>query len=228
MKRPLVLLHGYSSVHGRENSVELILNTNSFKPDIIELDIRKSCDGIIFCHHGKIPFGVLFAFFLRFYKFSSIRKHWKIDALVEVLAAIQGAPILFLDFKQGNIRPEEITAILDRFAFREIWLATYSLRYLERLKKALGDRYKYVYNWGFYRFNHSLKRAREIGIFGFHLFCSQCTAEKIEQIKKAGLQFWVFPHGIDRMRFLNLTKTWEALMIPYDDLEQVKAERKYF
>lgn len=51
-KNFLVMAHGHSSAQGRENSLDFVKNSLIYKPDIIELDLRKSADGVLFCFHG--------------------------------------------------------------------------------------------------------------------------------------------------------------------------------
>ncbi len=221
MKRLLVMAHMGGKDHGQENSVEAVTVAQHYCPDIIELDVRKSSDGILYCHHGSVPFGMLFAFFFRFFKFSQISKWTNANTLEEALAAIKGNPIIFLDLRGSMVEPRDLDTILSKFSFAAVWLASRSFAHIRLLKNFFGERFLYVYNLAFLRFNFSMKRAKKEGINIFQIFFWQCTQENINAIKKSGMDYAVCSFFQSRKQYIERAKQWNSLWIYYDDLAQI-------
>ena len=207
--------------HGRENSVEAILDVNRYKPDIIELDVRKSADGVVFGFHGSLPFGFLFAYFLRFFKFRTFKKYFQLDTLSELLAAVKGNPIIYLDIKQRNISPQDFQNVLKNFPQYEIWFAPYSLSYLQELKSFFGKRYKYAYNFGFFQFDKCLEQAKKIGIDSFQIFFWQLNPEILRKIKESGLDYALSLFLLSKKRYFELLQKCHSLWICCDDLKHL-------
>lgn len=216
MNRPIVSAHAGGKAHGKPNSVDAILATSHHKPDMIELDLRKSRDGVLYCHHGIIPL----AEFWRLFSFKTIKKLLKVDTFQDVLKAIDSDKILYIDIKQRNINAKDIKQAFEPFHFKTIWIAAFSLKYLDRVKKGLGDKFKYVYNFGFFLFNHSLKRAKEIGIDMHQIFFWQCTDEHLKKIKAAGLDYTLNSYPLSRMKYERLAKKINSYYIYYGNLEE--------
>ena len=142
---PLVLAHMGGAGHGRENSIEAIKATLPYGPDIIEVDVRKSKDGVLYCHHGSIPFGIALAQFFRLMTFKRIKRiAGERNTLEEVLNAIPNDTTVFLDVKDRRIRPEELQQLLRER--KSVWLGIYSYKHLKELRSVLGEQYVYVLN----------------------------------------------------------------------------------
>ena len=65
MRKPLIMAHRINTREAYKKSASA---------DIIEIDVRKSRDSVLFCFHGGIPFGLISAYFLRFLPWSTIKK----------------------------------------------------------------------------------------------------------------------------------------------------------
>jgi len=154
---PLIMVHARGNINFRENSIEFIKYSNNLKPDIIELDIRKSKDNVIFCLHGSIILGQIYNYFSKYRYFHKINKNGKINTLSELLSNIDYNPILYLDLKQSNITFLDIDMILSKFKFKKIYIAAYSLPYLENLMKNTNNNYKYSLQIPLFRINKFLK-----------------------------------------------------------------------
>ena len=80
----------------RENSEEVCrVATTKDYIGIIELDVRKSRDGVLYCYHGTLLqylFGFIFS-----QKFSDIKKKYGVDSLKEILEVITEDKTVFLD-----------------------------------------------------------------------------------------------------------------------------------
>jgi glycerophosphoryl diester phosphodiesterase len=72
---PLIMAHKGGTAYGRENSLQAIRRSIEIMPDIIvEVDVRKSRDGVLYCHHGSEPFGIIAASFFSLLSFAQIQK----------------------------------------------------------------------------------------------------------------------------------------------------------
>jgi len=52
--KPLILTHRGGDCFATENSVEAVQQSLRYKPGIIELDVRKNSDGILYCFQGNL------------------------------------------------------------------------------------------------------------------------------------------------------------------------------
>ncbi len=142
---PLVLAHMGGAAHGRENSIEAIQGALSYKPDIIEVDLRKSRDGVLYCHHGSIPFGYMVAHFYKYLPFTVIEfLARKRDTLAEIFEAIPDTTTVFLDLKDKHIDAADVQPFLKDRA--NVWIGVYSYERLRALRDVLGEEHVYVLN----------------------------------------------------------------------------------
>ncbi|MEA2701793.1 MAG: glycerophosphoryl diester phosphodiesterase [Candidatus Parcubacteria bacterium] len=96
----LVMAHRGGYVYGRENALETVQKALAARADIIELDVRKSRDGILYCHHGSVPWGIMAASFFGLLTFAQIeRLVGKRATLNAMLASIPLDTLIYLDVK---------------------------------------------------------------------------------------------------------------------------------
>jgi hypothetical protein len=140
------MAHGGGSAHGRENAIETIKKALLFKPDIIEVDVRRSRDGIVYCHHGSEPWGTVAAAFFLLLSFKQIQRLvGQRDTLQEVLANIPEHTDVYIDLKDIWITAKDLKSILN--GRKGIWVAPFgSVNWLKRLRAELGDGYFYSFN----------------------------------------------------------------------------------
>jgi len=144
-RSPLVLAHRGGKAHGRENDAETITRALAYKPDIVEVDVRKSKDGVLYCHHGSVPLGVSVAQLYRFFTFAKItRMLGKRDTLEKILEVIPEDVVVCLDLKDKRITSSELLAVIRHT--RPVWVVVYSMKHLTELRQAMGDRVAYVHN----------------------------------------------------------------------------------
>jgi hypothetical protein len=142
---PLVMAHSNGWVYGRENSLAGVKQALSFKPDIIELDVRKSRDGVLYCHHGIVPIGVFGAQFLGFFSFKRIvRIIGQRETLKEIMQAIPESVDIYLDIKSSRIHSSDLQSIIA--GRKNTWVTAYSVRQLKELRKGLGEQFLYAFN----------------------------------------------------------------------------------
>lgn len=216
--KPLILAHSRGKGFGKENSLERLQHQLQFNPDIVELDLRKSRDNVIFCYHGSIPLGYIAAYFLQFMKYKTITKLVHATPLTDYLKPIKGNPVIYCDIKQ-RIPAKYLHEAFKKTRFNKVWLTGYSLPYLGKLKKELGKKYTYGYNYGLWLFHHSVKRAKLEGIDIVQLFRWQWKQKNIEKVKKLGLKYSLSTAFIRRKKYEALAKKHNSLWISYDVLE---------
>ena len=136
LKDKIVLAHkGYFNKDCQrvyqENSKELCyVTTSKDYINTIELDIRKSKDGILYCYHGSF---LEYFFFLKFPKdFSYLQKKFKVNSLKEILEVIGEDKAILLDIKDHSITKEDIAEVIGSKKFREVIIANKSPSLLRR------------------------------------------------------------------------------------------------
>lgn len=209
--KPLIMFHGRSSVYGRPNSVESITEALKHKLDIIELDVRKSRDGVLYCHHGS-----WFAWALRYLDFSVIKRNLKVNTLEEVLKVITTKKIIFLDIKDKRITADDLKSVCIKFD-QEYWVAGYNLLYLGQLKSVLKD-YKFVYNFVFLNFKSGVEEARQQGVNIIKIFKWQLGPNIKSHLLQSGLEFNIYPMFMDTKEYLEAVKKYGSVWVAYDDL----------
>lgn len=219
-QKPYLMAHAGGKKHGKENSVKAVKSCGKYKPDILELDLRKSRDGVLFCYHGFPDFPVfLLAYFLRFFRFEIIKKFLKVDTLKDVLDAVDWKAIVFLDIKQTNISGEEIDHICGRYKMK-FWLAFYKFRYFKLLEEDLDDSYQYIYNFGFMNFKRGLKKVQKYGLRAMKVFSWQCSAKNMRMLKDSNSAYTVQPMFASRKKMKKLINKYGSLWIALDDMSK--------
>lgn len=110
-----------------ENSCA-VCRISTMKADIIELDLRKSCDGVLYCYHGGLLFYHLLSRFS--WSFAFLQRRYHVDSLAAILNIISPEKTLFLDIKDNSITPDDLLRAFSRKSFPEVILGNRSVRYL--------------------------------------------------------------------------------------------------
>lgn len=221
MKHPyLVMAHAGGKGHGRENSIEALKACLSYKPDLIELDVRRSGDDILFCYHGfpVVPFYFL-AYFLRFLRFSFIRKFLRVNTLREIFSSLKKPTGFYLDFKDTSISAKEIDSVCRDFSHK-VWIASFSIKALKKWRTELGGKYIYIFNFSFFNFKKGLRRAADAGIQGFKLLPWQLCEKNVGAMKKYGMRHIIHAMYMRRATFKKLVERFGTLWICFDDFRK--------
>lgn len=213
-QKNLIMFHGNSSVHGRPNSVESVAEALKYPVGIIELDIRKSRDGILYCYHWS-----WFAWILKYLNFGLIKKTIGVNTLEEVLEVITWKKIIFLDIKDKRITAEDLKKVCDKFD-QEYWLASCDLEYLGQLKSVLKS-YKFVYNFGFLFFRQGVQKAKAQGINIVKVFRWQLNSNLKSFLFQSGIRFNIHPWFMNTKQYLGMVEKYGTVWIAYDDLEKL-------
>ena len=206
LQNKIVLAHmGYFNKDSRktykENSKDVCkISTTKDYIGIIELDVRKSKDGVLYCYHGTL---LQYWFGLRdSAKFSDIKKKYGIDSLEEILQVITEDKTVFLDLKSKSITREDILTALKGKKFKEIILGNTglaSVSFLQRFSDMPAQFVKAINGNIFCNF-FNLKKLKEKNYKYFEVvFPFQINKKLIEDVKKNGLEFrcagLFFPNG---------------------------------
>ena len=206
LQNKIVLAHmGYFNKDSRktykENSKDVCkISTTKDYIGIIELDVRKSKDGVLYCYNGTL---LQYWFGLRdSVKFSDIKKKYGIDSLEEILQVITEDKTVFLDLKSKSITREDILTALKGKKFKEIILGNTglaSVSFLQRFSDMPAQFVKAINGNIFCNF-FNLKKLKEKNYKYFEVvFPFQINKKMIENVKKNGLEFrcagLFFPNG---------------------------------
>ena len=130
----LTLAHAGGSPKFPENSVLAIEEGLKYHPDLVEIDVRMSIDGVLYCYHGPKMLYPIFHLF-PFLPFWLIRFLTRADTLEVCLSIFQGKTTgVFLDFKQDNIHPNRIEALRKQFDIQNVWIGSRKLHFLKKFK----------------------------------------------------------------------------------------------
>ncbi|MBV9349856.1 MAG: hypothetical protein JO026_03825 [Patescibacteria group bacterium] len=146
-KLPLVMAHRGGSAQGKENALSTVRNALAIYPEaMIELDVRKSRDGVLYCYHGAEPFGVIAATFFGLFSFSFIERiSGKHSTLKSMFDAIPDSVIFYLDLKDTSITADDLRPLVS--GRRNIWIAPFwGVAQLKALREGLGDGFAYSLN----------------------------------------------------------------------------------
>ena len=132
MEKPLIMAHKGGDYFSKENSLKAVKKSLEIGVAIIELNIRKSSDGVIFCYHGNIIESLFprLSFNKPFNKLKN--KYQTLITLKEAVEAINNKAEIFLDIKDCSINLEEIKEDL-RKNKKRTYLASNSLRFHKKL-----------------------------------------------------------------------------------------------
>lgn len=185
----------------RENSKEVCeVATTKDYIGIIELDVRKSKDGILYCYHGTLLqywFGFIFS-----QKFSDIKNKYNANSLEEILEVITENKTVFLDLKSTSITREDILNVLTGKKFKEIILGNtglFSVSFLQRFDN-MPSQFVKAMNGNIFCNFYNLKKLKNKNYKYFEVvFPFQINKKLVENVKKNGLEFrcagLFFPNG---------------------------------
>lgn len=185
----------------RENSKEVC--AISGKKDYIshiELDVRKSKDGILYCYHGSLW---EYYFSLRIDRnFSYLKSKYHVDALDEILDVIDKNKIIVFDIKSRSITKEELLEAIGGKKFKDIVIGSNSLSLLKRFTGMS----KFFWGKIFCNF-YDLDKLQKEGFKYFDVvFPWQVNKRIINKVECHGMQFGCFS-----MFFLSKKDYWNTV-----------------
>ncbi len=194
LKNKVVLAHaGYFNKECqkdyKENSKEVcrVSNTKDYI-DIIELDVRKSKDGILYCYHGTL---IQYYTNLKISKdFSEIKKRYGADALGEILDVISEEKGIFLDIKDTSITRKDVLDVFLNKKFKEVILGNRSTAYINNQFYDMPKGFVKILNGNIFCNLYNLEKLTNRNYKYFEVvFPFQISREIIESVYKHGLEF---------------------------------------
>lgn len=105
-----------------DNSIKSIEESLKNNFDIIEVDVRKSKDWILYCYHWNFLEVILYKFLLQTKNFKELKRLKNIISLEEAINIVWEKSYIFLDLKEYSIRPQELEKILKNKITKWIYL----------------------------------------------------------------------------------------------------------
>jgi hypothetical protein len=191
----------------RENSKDVCkVSTQKDYVAIIELDVRKSKDGILYCYHGGL---IDYYFYLKIpRKFADIKKKYQVDTLEEVLKVITEDKIICLDLKNSSITKEDILNALKGKKFKEVVIGdtSASVSFMDRFSNMPQGFVKVMNGHIFCNF-FDLQKLKDKNYKYFQVvFPFQVNRKIIENASGHGLEFSCAP-----LFFLSKKNYWKKM-----------------
>lgn len=208
--KPLIMAHRGGNCFATENSLEAIQQSLKHNPDIIEIDVRKSTDGVIFCYHGNIR---EFLFPDIYFKkpYSKIQKKYPtVVRLSEIASHVADKCILFVDIKDLSITGHELMDELKSLS--KVYIASQNLNYLEKLPPIPLD-WKKVCNGGIlFLNNQNLSQLVNSNLNIIELFWWNFSNHQINLLRnnniEAALAHWFLPQRIYLKHCFSKKSAW--------------------
>ncbi|MBX2866893.1 hypothetical protein KTR10_02985 [Candidatus Kaiserbacteria bacterium] len=197
--------HRKSHEKYRENSVDACRESSQTDyVEIIELDLRKSKDGVLYCLHGNL---LEYSFLLQFPRiFSSLREQYKADSLADILEVISKDKIVFLDIKSTNITRDDLLHVFEGREFKEVILGNKSVSFLDRFTD-MPESFTKILNGNIFCNFYDVDKLAEKGFTYFEaVFPFQISNKAAHRVAKSGLMFRISGFG-----FLTKESYWKAI-----------------
>ncbi|MBI3032755.1 hypothetical protein HYY69_04730 [Candidatus Woesearchaeota archaeon] len=220
----IVLGHrGFFNAHCRkmyrENSKEVCrISTTKKHIHIIELDLRKSKDGVLYCYHGGLFHYCFTSMFLK--DFSYIKKSYNVDALKDILNVITSDKIIFLDIKDKNITRDDILNVFKGEKFREVILGNKSVLFLKKFNN-MPKQFVKILNGNIFCKFYNLAKLKNLNYKYFEVvFPFQINDEIIKKVHDHGLEFRCAGlFFVNRQHYINTIKKYEIKHVSSDFID---------
>jgi hypothetical protein len=156
--------------------------------DILEIDIRKSLDGVLYCYHGNLfEYYVLLHFFKK--PLSYLRKHYRVNTLEAILDVVSEDKVLVLDIKDTSITRADILEAFKERHFKEVLLANKSPHFLKRFHN-MPSYFAKMFNGNILCNFYDPRKLRQENFHHFEVvFPFQINKKIIQKVREAGMEF---------------------------------------
>jgi len=191
LKNKLVLAHaGFSnrsaSQRYRENSIAGVTESAATDYiDIIELDLRKSSDGVLYRFHGNLlRYYTMLKFPLRF---ETLQRWYQVDTLADMLRVIPSHKCIFLDIKNTSVTRADLLGIFTDKEFQEVIIGNKSVRYLRQFTD-MPTMFVKILNGNVLCNFYNLTKLRAEGFKYFEVvFAWQLGTKAVQRVAHSGL-----------------------------------------
>ncbi len=171
---------------------------------VIELDVRKSSDGILYCFHGNLfQYNVT----LRFPRsLKRLQEKYGVHTLKEILNVITPDKIVFLDIKDDSITKEDVLDSFKGKVFKEIVLGNKSSSLLQKFS-GMPESFVKILNGNIFCSFYDLKKLKRQGFKYLEVvFPFQIHKKIIDRVEKAGMEISCAP-----LFFLSTKSYWRKI-----------------
>ena len=221
---PLVMAHRGGFAHGKENSSTAVRESLKNYPDIVEIDVNKTSDQVLFCYHGSNAWELFLLVVVRFLPFRIVAHLITgVETLEDILSTIQTSNnqvIVYLDIKSTSISAGDLSNVLGKGNLVSVWIAAYTFRHLDRLRRGLGEEYVYIFNRAAVFFRNALRKSSKIADV-LQLFRHQWTKENINLARGLGLEVSLFSGFLKTRERFKLAAKYRSLWFPYRDTSSI-------
>jgi glycerophosphoryl diester phosphodiesterase len=219
--RPLVMAHRGGFYEGRENSSVGIRENFKYNPDILEIDVKKSIDGVLFCYHGTIltllTIGFLpYKFIKRFIPYVET-----LEEILATIASLDASVIVYLDIKSASIKPADLKGTLKKFSLSQVWIAAYTFRKLQVFRKSLGEDCVYIFNRPALWLGRAIKAAQGVADV-IQLFPYQWRAKNVEHARRSGVEVAYFKSSSRTFKSYLLAKQYGSVWFAFDTVAEAQ------
>lgn len=184
--KPLIMAHRGGDCFGIENSSSTIKKSLLAGAEIIELDVRKSSNNVLFCFHGNLLHCLIPKFFFN-RKYEEIKKRFhSITTLTENALVVGKKAALFLDIKDDSISNEDLLNALRDVKVDSVYVAHRKLYYFRKLGQ-LPKQWKKIVNLGYSFSKSKINSLVEAEIHAIELFFWHFNKHNVDLLRNKGI-----------------------------------------
>lgn len=215
------MAHRGGGLKDEENTLKAIAASLRLSPDLVELDIRRTTDGVLYCHHGNL-LDLLWT--ARLQQPAAVLKNRlpSFTTLRDAARLIRDQSTLFLHIRDRTITARELIAALEGIPVRPVWVAASSVGYLARLTD-LPARWLKVLNVGAWCPRLRVRALRAAGISIAELYLWDFTRPTVRRLRHVGIDAALSRFLLPRTAYLQKARRLSAAWVTDDDLAALNA-----
>ena len=199
MKKPKIMAHKAGDCFGPENSLQALKETLKHKPDIIEIDIRKSSDNVLFCFHGNLFEVILKKIYFK-KQFRKLKQKYKsVSTLKEIIKLIQDKTEIYLDVKDYKITNKDLEEAFKNIKTKQVYVGAMNYNFLKNLQIPKEWK-KSLVNYKSTKIN--IKKIKEANISIIQLFRWNSTKRNLKELKENNVEFVLTSWFLSQKRFI--------------------------
>lgn len=211
--KPLIMAHKDGDIFDKENTLNAINKSLKYNPDIIEIDVRKSKDNVLFLYHGNV-LEYLFSNFYFNKDFNDLQKNYSnLTTLNDAAKLINNKSTLFLHIFDKSITGKDLLNTLKDVNYKEIWVANFDLDYLIDLN--IPKDWKKINNAPISFYSLNKKKILDSNINVIELNIWDFTGKNIKELRDKNIDIALAHTFLPKNYYLKKSKDNNALWI-YD------------
>lgn len=136
MKMELLLAHRWWKEFGFwENTILWIKESLKKNFDIIEVDVRKSKDGFLYCYHWNLREILFYKRLLKTRNLEYLKKQKNVILLEDVFEIVWNKASIFIDIKEYDILNTDLEKIIKKYTTKKIYISSFNVKKLIEISK---------------------------------------------------------------------------------------------